>query len=109
MSSFAVEVTGLDELDAAIAAVTAVLTDPATAVEGALLIERAARPPRDKGTLDASAAVVATATGAQLVYPVPYSAIVHARHPWLGAAITASVTELVDLYETKVMDAWASA
>lgn len=104
MSGFAVALSGLDDLDAALAAVVDVLTDPATEAAGAQLVAAGARPfiPRDTGKLAASEQVA----GGQLVYAVPYSAIVSASQPWLGAGISASLDALVDLYARKALEAW---
>lgn len=101
-----VGLSGLPELEAALTAVTAVLTDPATAHEGAQLIAAGTRPfiPRDTGALAASENV----TGARLVYAAPYAVIVQASHHFLGAGISASVDQLVDLYGTLAVEAWTT-
>lgn len=102
------ELKGTTELEASASAVVAVLTAPATAEAGARLIASDARPrvPLDTGKLLASEAVQLTPTGAQLVYAARYAPIVHARQPWLGAAITATVPQLVDVYATAAVEAW---
>lgn len=109
MGDIGVELRGLDTLQASLAAVTDALTDPATAAEAARLVAGVATPPVDKGGLAASAQVAATATGASLVYAAPYAVIVHASQPWLGEAITATVPQLIDLYERNTITAWEQA
>lgn len=102
------ELSGLETVDAAVAAVVQVLTDPATAEAGAQLIAAGARPlvPVDKGTLLASERVLVSGTGAQLVYAARHAVFVQASQPWLGEGITRAVDQLVDLYATRVLDAW---
>jgi hypothetical protein len=102
------ELSGVTELEASAAAVVAVLTAPATAEAGGRLIESDARPrvPLDTGRLLASSSVATTPTGAQLVYAARYAPIVHARQPWLGAAITSTVPQLVAVYADAAVEAW---
>jgi hypothetical protein len=108
MTSVDVELSGLEQLDAAIAAVVAVLTDPATAEAGAQLIAAATRPhvPTETGKLAASELVTVTGTGAQLVFAAPYSVFVQASQPFLGLGVSAAVPQLVDLYGDKAVEAW---
>jgi hypothetical protein len=108
-ASVGVELRGLDTLQASLAAVTAALQDPATAAAAARLVAGAAAPPVDTGRLAASEQVTPTATGARLEYGVTYAALVHASQPWLGAAISASVAGLVDLYAENTETAWKQA
>lgn len=106
MTSLGVELAGLDTVDASVAAVVQVLTDPALASSVAQLVAQLGHPlvPVDKGRLAASAQVA----GAQLVYAAPYAAIVSARQPWLGDAIAAAVPQIEDLYATRVTEAWGT-
>lgn len=108
MTELSVSLTGLDAVDASVAAVIQALTDPQTAQAGAELIAASARPlvPHDSGELAASERVGQSGTGAQLVYAARHAPIVHARQPWLGEAITAAVPELEQLYERQVTEAW---
>lgn len=109
MGSVGVDLTGLDDLQASLVAVTEALRDPATAQAAARLVAGAATPPTDTGRLAASEQVSATATGARLEYAAPYAVIVHAAQPWLGEAITATVDQLVALYAETTHTAWQQA
>jgi hypothetical protein len=111
MSSVGVTLTGLDDLEASLAAVVQALRDPETAEAATRLVAASSRPlvPTDTRTLVQSERVTVTATGARLEYTARYSVIVQARQPWLGAGITDAVPRLVDLYETKVLEAWERA
>lgn len=104
----AVEFTGLDELDAARAAVLAALTDPATAEAGTRLVAAGARPfiPHDTGKLAGSELVTPRGTGAALIYTAPYSVFVQASQPFLGQGVSAAVPQLVELYATAAVEAW---
>lgn len=103
-----IAVGGLEDLDRAITDTVQVLTAPATAQAATQLVAAAGRRlvPRDTGKLAASESVTPTATGAQLVYAARYAPIVQASQPWLGAAITAALPALVELYGTAAADAW---
>lgn len=106
----AVELSGLEDLEAAIAAVQAALTDPATADKAAQLLAAGIRPfiPRDTGRLAASELVVAHGSGAHLEYAVPYSVFVQASQPFMGRGISAAVDQLVQLYATQALEAWTT-
>jgi hypothetical protein len=108
MTSVSVSLTGLDDLEASLASVVQALRDPATAEAATRLVAEAGRPlvPVASGTLVRSERVLVTAAGASLTYTAPYSVIVQARQPWLGEAISSAVPRLVDLYDTKVQNAW---
>lgn len=108
MTTFGVDLGGVESLDAALAAVAKVLTDPLTAEAGTDLIAASARPlvPTDSGALVTSERVTATGSGARLVYTARYSVIVQARQPWLGAGISGAIPQLLALYENQVQDAW---
>lgn len=108
MSSVAVELTGLEDLTAALEAVKAALSDPATADAAAQLLAAGIRPfiPRDDGTLAASERVTVTGTGAQLVYAARYAVFVQASQPFMGAGISAAVEQLVAYYGDRALDAW---
>lgn len=108
MNTMAVEVEGVPTVEAAVAAVVAVLQDPATAEAATNLVAASARPlvPFLTGFLVASEQVVRTGSGAALLYTAPYAVIVQARQPWLGAGITAAVPALENLYATQVEQAW---
>lgn len=103
MSGLGVALEGLPAVEASVAAVVDALQDPATAAEAANLVRVAASPPRDTGRLADSAQVV----GSELVYAVPYSVIVHTSQPWLGDAVSSIIPDLVNLYETRALEAWA--
>jgi hypothetical protein len=106
VTSLGVELSGQEQLDTAVAAVTEVLTAPALAAEAVQLVHSAARPvtPTDTGQLAASAMVA----GAQLVYAAPHAVFVSASQPWLGDAIAAAVPLIEDLYATRVTEAWGT-
>jgi hypothetical protein len=108
MTGMDVELSGLPELEAALAAVVAVLTAPSTAQDGAQLVAAGVRPfiPHDTGKLAASELVTVTGTGAQLVYSAPYAVFVQASQPFLGQGISAAVDQLVALYGDKALEAW---
>lgn len=108
MTTMAVEVAGVPTVEASVAAVVAVLQDPATAEAATLLVAAAARPlvPVATGQLAASEQVTRTGSGAALVYAAPYAVLVQASQPWLGAGITAAVPELEALYARQVLEAW---
>jgi hypothetical protein len=108
MTTMAVDVEGVPAVEASVAAVVAVLQDPATAEAATYLVAAAARPlvPVATGYLAASERVTRTAAGASLVYGAPYAVIVQASQPWLGAGITAAVPELTALYDAQVLEAW---
>lgn len=104
MTSLAASVDGVATVEASVAAVVAAVQDPATlaAVVELVAAESAPHVPVDTGRLAGSRQT----TGSRLVWAAPYAVIVHARQPWLGAGITAAVPRIVDLYETRVTQAW---
>jgi hypothetical protein len=104
MTSLSVELEGVPTVEAALAAVVAALQDPDNVEAAARLVKTSTDPhvPRLRGVLAASAQV----TGPRLVYAAPYSAIVQARTPYLGAGITDAVARILALYETQVTQAW---
>lgn len=102
MTGFGVHLEGLDALEASLAAVVQALQDPETADDVARMVAAEAQPPVLTGALARSESV----SGGRLVYAAPYAVIVHARQPWLGAAISDVVPRMVDLYAVKVQEAW---
>lgn len=105
---FSVDLEGVDDLEASLAAVAHVLQDPQTAEAGTRLIAESARPlvPREVGTLAASDVVTVRGNGARLTYQATYSVTVQARQPWLGAGIRAALPDLLALYDREVQEAW---
>lgn len=110
MTTLGVDLEGVPTVEAAVAAVVAVLQDPATAEAATHLVAASARPlvPVDTGRLAASEQVIRTGGGAALVYSARYAVIVQARQPWLGAGITAAVPELEALYARQATEAWGT-
>lgn len=70
---------------------------------GQLLAEQGSRnSPRRTGRLSRSHGSQVVAGGFAVVADAPYSAIVHARNPWLTRTVLAAEDQVVDLYAAGV-------
>lgn len=107
--SFTATVSGVDELVAACDAVIAAITSSDTAAEAAALVGDAARPnvPVVTGRLASSEQITPTTTGATLEWAAPYALAVHARRPWLPAALAEAEAPITELYTSRIDAAWS--